>query len=161
MKFLFLPLVFITFIFNSCQNSTVRKKPPVPKSATDLVTGCYYIVEDSTKLKRELSHSPYHEVLYIDPKPILTVTNFKEVTISDKEGFSLFVELDGKGKSAWSIATEKYAGKKLAFIIDNVLVMAPTVLGKIDGGSFQVSGNFTEEEMETLFKKIHHEMYED
>jgi preprotein translocase subunit SecD len=162
MKFLLFPLFIFVLCFSSCTDKRIRKKPPVPTSDTDLVTGCYYIVEDSTKLKREVYHSPEHESYFIDPKPILTVANFKEVAVSEVDRYRLVlnVKLDEAGKTQWALATEKYNGKKLAFIINDFLVMAPTVMGKIDGGSFDVTGNFKKEELEDFRKAIESDMYE-
>jgi hypothetical protein len=159
MKKLIFPLLIFSAILSFCtnKNSGVRAKALRPKSDTDLVTGCYYITEEPNKLKRKLQGK--EEFYFIEADPIVQVGNFKEVTLSDKGGISLDVSLDQAGTIAWASATEKSLGKKLAFIIDNVLVMAPTVQGRMDGGAFTITGNFTKEELEGYYKKINSEMY--
>lgn len=44
------------------------------------------------------------------------------------------MRLDETGTKAWSIATKKAVGRKLAFILDNRLLHAPAVNSQIIGG---------------------------
>lgn len=52
---------------------------------------------------------------------------------------------DEKGARLFGEATKQNVGKTLAVILDGVVMMAPTVLEPILGGSGQISGNFTTE----------------
>ena len=159
-----LPKIFLTALagllaLTSCSDPRPRAKPHVPSSDTDLVTGCYYITNDSTMLRRYLPET--HERFFIDPHPIVTVDHFKELkkTTEDPGYLSITVSLDEPGTTAWTLATEKYANKRIAVIVRNNLLMAPTVNGKIEGGVFVISGSFDKKEQEMIYQEIDSEMY--
>ncbi len=157
-----LPFLLISLLVTACADNRVRKKPPVPSSPGELITGCYYIVEDSTAVKRSLSSKDGNpETYYIDPKAIVTVGDFEEAKVNDEDGrYSLSVKLNERGKKAFAAASKSYKGKKLAFIIAGGLVMAPQVYDEIPGGNFEISGNFEKNELTHFLKVIEYEMYE-
>lgn len=163
MKTLFFQLLIIAFCFASCKDHRVRKKAPLPTSGTDLITGCYYISQDSTQLKRSLvNYDGEREVYFINPEPIFTVGDFEEASVSREEPhWVLRVKLNDKGKKAFAMATENYQGKRIAFIIGGGLAMAPVVYGKIPDGTFDITGNFSEDELNAFLARIEDEMYED
>ena len=161
MSFRFPFFLLISLLIISCAGNRVRKKPPVPSSPNELVTGCYYIVEDSTAVKKSLIWKGEPETYYIDPKAIVTVADFEEAKVNEQYGqYALSVKLNDRGKKAFAAASKRYKGKKLAFIIAGELVMAPVVHDEIPGGNFDISGNFEEKELNRFFKVIDSEMYE-
>jgi|GEM_PF-3137357 len=161
MSFPFPFFLLISLLIISCAGNRVRKKPPVPSSPNELVTGCYYIVEDSTAVKKSLIWKGEPETYYIDPKAIVTVADFEEAKVNEQYGqYALSVKLNDRGKKAFAAASKRYKGKKLAFIIAGELVMAPVVHDEIPGGNFDISGNFEEKELNRFFKVIDSEMYE-
>lgn len=124
----------------------------VPEDSVLLKTGWYYV--ESTGLKRQLYKS--EETYLISPKPIVTSKNILyfeiyEINASDKS-FGLKMQLDEKGTKAWSVATEKATGKRLAFIVDNTLVQVPIVNGQIDNGTTALTGH-TKAELDS-FKRL-------
>lgn len=161
MSFRLLSILLVSSIVISCGGNRVRKKPPVPSSPDELLTGCYYIVEDNTAIKKSLLWKGEPETYYIDPKAIVTVADFEEAKVNEQDGrYSLSVKLNDKGKKAFAAASKNYKGKRLAFVIANELVMAPQVYDEIPGGNFDISGNFEEKELNRFFKVIDFEMYE-
>jgi len=152
-------VLILTMCFCGGKQDRKRAKAPVPASPNELVTGCYYITEDSTHMKRSVRNKT-DETYFVDPKPIFHVGNFKEVTISREPAYSIYISLDIDGRLAFAKASEKYVGKKLAFIINDILVMAPRVTAKVDGGELQITGDFDEEEIENYYLQIDKEMYE-
>ena len=161
MKLHFLSLLLISFLVTSCGDNRVRKKnfaPPIPGF---LVTGCYYIVDDSTAIKRSFTGDNGTETYYLNPDPIFTVGDFQEVKLNDDNGrYALNISLNEKGTKAFAAATKKYTGKMLAFVIYNRLVMAPRVVGEISGGKIEITGGYETEKYKELFKRIDSEMYE-
>lgn len=156
-----LPFLLISFLLTACADNRVRKKPPVPLSPNELVTGCYYIVDDSTTIKKSLTWNGNLETYFIDPKAIVTVGDFEEAKVNDEDGrYSLSVKLNERGKKTFAAASKSYKGKKLAFIIAGELVMAPQVYDEIPGGNFEISGNFEKNELNHFLKVIEYEMYE-
>ena len=104
-----------------------------------LVTGWYYILGNENGFKRQLDKTEI--IYYIDPKPILVKEHFDKIEIyktnfqgqyDDYIGLSIRISKNCEG--IWADATEKSIGKKLGLIIDNVLVSAPTVNMRIEGG---------------------------
>ncbi len=161
MKLHLFSFLFIGILLAGCADNRIRKKPPVPFSPEELVTGCYYIVEDSTALKRMMQSEGRIETCFLDPKPITTVGDFESVEMVENEyGTSLNIRLNDKGSKAFGDATKKYTGKRLAFIIHNELVMAPVVQGEITGGAVQITGGFEPEKYKKLLKLIEFDMYE-
>lgn len=162
MSFRLLSFLAISSLLISCSGKRVRKKPPVPSSPNELVTGCYYIVDDTTTaVKKSLIWKGEPETYYIDPKAIVTVADFEEAKVNEQDGrYSLSVNLNDKGKNAFAAASKRYKGKKLAFIIAGELVMAPQVYDEIPGGNFDISGNFDEKELNRFLQVIDVEMYE-
>lgn len=161
MKLRFLSLLLISFLVTSCGDNRVRKKTPVPPIPGFLVTGCYYIVDDSTAVKRSLPGDNGTETYYLNPDPIFTVGDFQEVKFNDEDGrYSLNIILNEKGTKAFAVATKKYTGKMLAFVIYNRLVMAPRVADEISGGRIEITGGYETEKYQELFKRIESEMYE-
>lgn len=162
MSFRLLSFLVISSLVISCSGNRVRKKPPVSSSPNELVTGCYYIVEeDSTAVKKSLTWKGEPETYYIDPKAIATVADFEEAKVNEQYGqYALSVTLNDRGKKAFATASKRYKGKRLAFIIAGELVMAPVVHDEIPGGNFDISGNFEEKELKRFLKVIDFEMYE-
>lgn len=118
---------------------------PVCAKDINLETGCYFVVQNgrnncaTLKLKnsKDVSH-------YLKTTPIITADNFANVTLSSyefkgKEEYVLHIVLDDAGRDKFSIATGSYIGKRIALVIDGVLVMAPIVQDKIDSGVLQLN----------------------
>jgi len=63
------------------------------------------------------------------------------------ESYEISIELNSDGAKKFGLMTERNLGKQLAFILDDMVLMAPNVASKIDGGHMIISGGFTEKEM--------------
>ncbi|MFM7710133.1 MAG: protein translocase subunit SecD [Ferruginibacter sp.] len=60
------------------------------------------------------------------------------------------MEMNPMGASKWAALTRKNVGRPIAIVLDNVVYSAPNVTGPIEGGSSEISGNFTIEEAQDL-----------
>ena len=60
------------------------------------------------------------------------------------------MSMNGEGASVWARMTGDNIGKQIAIVLDGMVYSYPMVNGKIEGGSSQITGNFTLEEAEDL-----------
>ena len=60
------------------------------------------------------------------------------------------MKMNSEGARRWSQLTEANIGHAIAIVLDNYVYSAPNVNGKIDGGSSEISGNFTIEDTKDL-----------
>ena len=60
------------------------------------------------------------------------------------------MSMNGEGASIWARMTGDNIGKQIAIVLDGMVYSYPMVNGKIEGGSSQITGNFTLEEAEDL-----------
>src|SRR5574344_424184 len=58
--------------------------------------------------------------------------------------------MNTEGARKWAQMTKANVGKSIAIVLDGVVYSAPRVNGEIDGGSSQISGNFTIEDTKDL-----------
>ena len=60
------------------------------------------------------------------------------------------MSMNGEGAGIWARLTGDNIGKQIAIVLDGMVYSYPVVNGKIEGGSSQITGNFTIEEAEDL-----------
>lgn len=60
------------------------------------------------------------------------------------------MSMNTEGARKWAQMTKSNVGKSIAIVLDDAVYSAPRVNGEIDGGSSQISGNFTIEETKDL-----------
>ena len=60
------------------------------------------------------------------------------------------MKMNTEGARKWAALTEANVNHSVAIVLDNLVYSAPNVMGKIDGGSTQISGNFTTNETKDL-----------
>jgi SecD/SecF fusion protein len=60
------------------------------------------------------------------------------------------MEMNPMGSSKWAALTRKNVGHPIAIVLDDIVYSAPNVNGPIEGGSSEISGNFTIEEAQEL-----------
>lgn len=66
------------------------------------------------------------------------------------KGASVDLEFNDAGAKLFADATAKNVGKRIAIVIDNEVISAPTVDEPIPSGKAQITGNFTAEEAQNL-----------
>ncbi len=79
-----------------------------------------------------------------------------EVVMEAKDEFDQYgnpcvsMKMNTEGARKWSALTEANVNHAIAIVLDNYVYSAPNVKGKIDGGSSQISGNFTTNDTKDL-----------
>jgi len=71
-------------------------------------------------------------------------------SFNDEGRWEVDVMFNSRGGRAFSDLTKRCIGKKLAILLDNVVISAPVVQQEIYSPSCQITGNFTKVEAETL-----------
>ena len=118
---------------------------PVCAEDIRLETGCYFVVQNGGKNCVTLKLTNAKDVFHcLNTTPIFTAKNIADVSLASfeskgKEECALHIILDDAGRTKFSTATGTYIGKRIALVIDGLLVMAPIVQGKIDSGVLQLN----------------------
>ncbi len=79
-----------------------------------------------------------------------------ECVTDSKDEFDQFgkpcvsMKMNSEGARKWAALTEANVGHAIAIVLDNLVYSAPNVNGKIDGGSSQITGNFTTNDTKDL-----------
>ncbi len=63
---------------------------------------------------------------------------------------SIKMEMTNTGAKTWARLTAKNVGRPIAIVLDDVVYSAPNVNGPIEGGSSEISGNFTVQQAQDL-----------
>ena len=63
---------------------------------------------------------------------------------------SVSMQMNSDGARRWSQITKQNIGKGVAIVLDDAVYSAPRILGQIDGGNSQITGNFTIEDTKDL-----------
>ena len=130
------------------------------KAQSVLPTGYYYVVEKSDSSVYLIG---VEDSLYLDKNPILTISDFKKIKVKGS-GYEthLEIELNKDAQERFRIATSKWIGKKIAFVIDSKIIMAPIVVSEIPNGIVWISGGnrFTKKELADIKKKMEQQITE-
>jgi len=142
-------LLIVLLSLQMCNND---EKKPVSKSiklafqlAEDEIVDGYEMKEmDSTKIylnsKIEINEKDIDFV-------IKSFDNQMEMPI-------IMLEMNQNGARKFTYLTTNNIGKKLAIVLNGKILMAPVIRDKIEGGKVQITGNFTSEKIDEMFKTL-------
>jgi Preprotein translocase subunit SecD len=90
--------------------------------------------------------------LVLEATPSITKKDILEVKkeIDNYEHPYISVTLNEEGTNKFHLLTQENVGKPIAIVIDKHIVMSPTVQMPISGGKVQISGNFSEEDIDRM-----------
>lgn len=128
----------------------------IPKKK--LETGIYYVKEKADNSTLSVFDKNEKTMLWIDTLAICTKVDLKNAKVEIPKNANvaptLLVELTEVGKHKFAVATKRWIGNRLAVFIDGEIILAPYIQEEISGGRFQISGNFSVEELTTLKNKL-------
>jgi len=78
------------------------------------------------------------------------ITNAFEDQTQKGSAWSVSMQMDNTGAKRWATITGTEIGKGIAIVLDGYVYSAPNVQNKIEGGSSQITGNFTVDEAKDL-----------
>jgi preprotein translocase subunit SecD len=87
--------------------------------------------------------------------PIMTIQELDGAEVTNANGmWALNLDLTTRDTRTFADWTTDHTGERLAIVIDDEVVVAPTIQGAITGGDVQISGNYTRQDVEELLDKI-------
>jgi preprotein translocase subunit SecD len=95
---------------------------------TGFETGCYYVIDNSVESCLKSQPDKSGRSYCLNTKPIAIKVDFlgvefNEFILEKKKEYTLIIRLNDKGRVKFAKATDKYTGKRIAFVIDNRLIM--------------------------------------
>ena len=96
------------------------------------------------------------EALFLGPTQLLDITSVKSATVTSSEKGEPMVTINftDEGGRRFAEITEQHLNKRIGFVIEGRLMMAPMVMSVISGGSVSISGNFTKAQADELAANI-------
>lgn len=90
-------------------------------------------------------------------EPMMTIEELDgaEVTFDKANStWALTIHLNDKDSKTFEDWTRDHTGEQLAVLIDGEVVIAPTIQSAIEGGDIQITGDFTQKDVDALLDKI-------
>jgi len=94
--------------------------------------------------------------IQLEKKPGITKEDILEVKkVTNKQGTShIEISLNKNGARNFHIITKRNLGKPIAIVIDKYIVSLPTVNFTISGGKMDITGNFSNDEIDKMIEKL-------
>lgn len=148
MKILFILLVAFLQL-PACQE---EEKKPISKNAQI----AFRFAENDPK---EGYEERVHEGKKIYLNPIIEITqNDIDFVIKSINEYSempvILLEMNPKGTEKFATLTANNIKKMLAIVVNNEILIAPVIQDKITEGKVQITGSFSEEEVDKLFNTL-------
>lgn len=94
---------------------------------------------------------------YLLAPAVVEGTSVTDATAGTETGTGAWVvnlDFDNTGSSAWATYTTQNVGNQVAITLDGRVVSAPTINNAINGGTTQITGDFTQEDATTLANQL-------
>ena len=95
-------------------------------------------------------------VIYLHPNPELTEAHLKKVAVWDGQydDKTIVLMFNDDGTARMARVTAENINKRLAFVIDDKIIMAPVIQTQITEGQAVIEGGYTKQEAEDLAKRL-------
>jgi len=164
LRYFFPLLIFFQYIGCDSYQKMVNRRPAhetievVIDDCSDLKKYTYngfYASSEKGKLFKKKGEFTL-DSLRVGEEPILGVSEVKSVdkTYNVMGQPSVQMTLTENGRLLFKEHTANNIGKKVAIIVKNDLVMAPIINSEISGGKVEISGNFTQEEVDEMYSYL-------
>ena len=127
---------------------------------TKFETGCYFVIDNAAGSCLKPQPDKSGRSYCLETKPIVTKIDFlvvelNEFILDQKTEYALIIRLNDKGRDEFAKATARYTGKRIAFVIDNRLIMAPVVKARIESGIIRLDTlHWTYNELKNNYETI-------
>ena len=135
---------------NEDDENKINKKPvpkfePIPVERED---GFYETVDYVPNSEKK--------DLQLEKKPAITKDEILEVKkVTNKQGNShIEISLTKNGARIFHMLTKKNIGNPIAIVIDRYIVTLPIVNSTISGGNIEITGNFSNDEIDKMIEKL-------
>lgn len=129
------------------------KEPVIYPQGTDRIVVEIAGVDDPEQAINIIKNTAQLEFQDEQGNVLVTGKDLKDAQASpgvNGKGASVDLEFNDTGAKLFADATAKNVGKRIAIVIDNEVISAPTVDEPIPSGRAQITGNFTAEEAQNL-----------
>ena len=135
---------------NEDDENKINKKPvpkfePIPVERED---GFYETVDFVPNSEKK--------DLQLEKKPAITKDEILEVKkVTNKQGnIHIEISLTKNGARIFHMLTKKNIGNPIAIVIDRYIVTLPIVNSTISGGNIEITGNFSNDEIDKMIEKL-------
>jgi hypothetical protein len=125
---------------NIKNHNIISKFEPIPVERED---GFYITIDYDSNMD--------NKYIILEKNPVITKDDILECK---KDDYEISITFNENGAKKLYIITKNNIGKPIAIVIDKNIVSIPIVNSAISGGSLNISGNFTEEEIEKIIRKL-------
>ena len=96
--------------------------------------------------------TPYWSLIALKGEPVLEgdVVTSASTEFDNMQGNVVSMRMSDRGAHQWANITGNNIGRAIAIVLDDKVYSAPRVNNRIEGGSSQITGNFTPEEANDL-----------
>jgi RNA polymerase sigma factor (sigma-70 family) len=158
---LFIALAFTWIFFNQrsqLANSAIfdQARPGVATFQMRLVADAPSTNSTEMTLADSRSGKPHHQAMYVQNAVLLDLTALKSVkVIGATPGiYYISITFTADGGKRFAEVTRQNIHKRLAITIDGKLCCAPVIQGEIPDGKANISGDFSQAEVEQLAAKL-------
>ena len=94
--------------------------------------------------------------IQLEKRPTITKEDILEVKkVPNKQGNShIEISLNKNGARNFHVLTKENIGKPIAIVVDKYIVSLPTVNTTISGGKIDITGNFSNDEIDKMIEKL-------
>ncbi|TDV42623.1 SecDF P1 head subdomain-containing protein [Actinophytocola oryzae] len=113
------------------------------------------VVEDGGTGTKVLADPTGERLTLADP--IMTIERLDRAEIANDQntgGWTLNLDLNDADAKAFGDWTTDHTGERLAMVVDDEVVVAPTIQSAITGGEIQISGDYSRDDIEALMDKV-------
>jgi len=162
----FFPAIFFLQYYG-CDSYNKLVKNATPRPSIEVVTSdCsdskkysyngFYVPSEKGRLFKRKGEFTL-DSLRVLKEPLLGMSEVKSVnkTFDVTGNPSVQVTLTEKGRLLFKEHTVNNIGKKVAIIVKDELVTAPIISSEIPGGTIEISGVFTQEEVDNMYSYLY------
>ena len=132
-------------------NKNKINKKPIPKFEP-------IPIERENGFYETIDYNPNSEKkdIQLEKKPTITKEDILDVKkVTNKQGNShIEISLTKNGARIFHMLTKKNIGNPIAIVIDRYIVTMPTVNTTISGGKIDITGNFSNDEIDKMIEKL-------
>ncbi|MFI7678981.1 SecDF P1 head subdomain-containing protein [Actinophytocola sp. NPDC049390] len=88
-------------------------------------------------------------------EPMLTIRRLDSAEVRfENNTWALILDLDDADGQTFGDWTAAHTGERLAMVADDEVIMAPQIQSAITGGEIQITGDYTQDEVQDLLDRI-------
>ncbi|MFD8495438.1 hypothetical protein [Amycolatopsis sp. NPDC059657] len=144
-------LLLLLLALSACSSTAENKPSPPPIVAAGTPVELRVMVDSGGTTFKDKAGADYQ----VGPVALVLARFTKiEAGFAEAGGHHVQLELPSDDAAKFAKFTEENVGKRIAFVVKNMVVTAPTLQSAITGGSIEISGGFTAADAGTIADTI-------